>query len=236
MAVQKREQSETRTELQFRVHDRDLFFVRASENGVRVELVEMVQRSDGRLLEFFTVTGAQPDIVLDTATTAASIDDARVIREADGEVLFEFVVSGPCIGATLADAGAVVRDVVAEDGAGHVLADVPPHESPREVIETVWNRHDADLLARRERDSPTPAFTRREFRETLGDRLTDRQLEVLRTALEAGYFGWPRDHSAEECAELLEITQPTFNQHLRVGIEKLLRAVFDDERHDTVSV
>lgn len=229
MATQEPEPAETSIELEFRVRDRELFFVRASADAdCRVTLAEMVHRSDGRLLEYFTVEAAAPDRVLGAAGAAPAIDDARLIREGDRETLFEFVISGPCIGGTLADSGAVVREVFADNGVGRVVADVPPHADALRVVDTVRERHDAELNARRQRDRPAPEFTSRAFRATLADRLTERQLETLRTAYAGGYFAWPRESTAEECAEALGITQPTFTQHLRTGQEKLLEALFED--------
>lgn len=231
MAIQGPEPTGTSVELEFEVHDSALFFVRASEAAdCRVTLVEMLQRSDGRLLEYFAVHGTDPDRVLSAAEDAPGIDEAHLIRHeaAERETLFEFIVSGPCIGGTLADAGAVVRDVVAVGGIGRVVADVPPHATVREVVETVRKRHDAEPVAHRERDRQAPDFTGREFRATLTDRLTDRQLETLQTAYEYGYFNWPRQSTAETCADALGIAQPTFTQHLRISQQKLLTILFDD--------
>ncbi|MEF8783581.1 MAG: bacterio-opsin activator domain-containing protein [Haloarculaceae archaeon] len=218
-------------ELEFEVHDNDLFFVRASgEASCRVALAEMIHRSDGRLLEYFTVEGANSDHVLTAAERATSIDEARVVRneQTEGELLYEFLVDGPCIGGTLADEGALVRDVVAVDGVGRVVADVPPHADARQVVETVQARHDTTLVATRERDRQSPDFTRHEFRATLTGRLTERQLETLLTAYQAGYFAWPRESTAETCATALDISQPTFTQHLRMSQQKLLDALFDE--------
>lgn len=228
MATHDLERTERSVELAFEVRDRRLFFVRASaEASCRVTLAEMVHRSDGDLLEFFTIEGASPGAVLDAAAEATAIEDARLIRENEGESLFEFVVSGPCIGGTLADVEAIVRDVVAEDGVGRVVADVPPHADARRVVETVRARHDAELVVQRERDRSAPEFTAREFRATLADRLTDRQLETLRTAWAAGYFAWPRESTGEDCADALGIAQPTFTEHLRIGQAKVVEALFD---------
>lgn len=229
MATGEVQPAETSVELEFRLDDRALFFVRASaEAGCRVSLADMIHRTDGRLLEYFSVEGAAPDDVLAAAAAAPSIDDARLVRDADGGALYEFVVSGPCVGATLADAGAVVRAVTAEDGVGLVVADVPPHADATDVIRTVEDRHDGELVARRERDRSAPEFTAREFRARLAERLTDRQLETLRTAFASGYFAWPRERTAAECAAVLDITQPTFNQHLRAGQAKLIEALLDE--------
>lgn len=221
--------AETGIELEFRVRDRECFFVTASANaGCRVELEEMVHQSDGRLLEFFTIRGASPDEVISAAESSPAIADTRLIREDGDESLFEFVVTGPCVGATLADAGAIVRTITAENGVGRVVADVPPHVDIRTVVETFGRRHaDSELVARRERDTPGPEFTKREFQTRLMNRLTDKQQDALRTAYAGGYFGWPRESTADECAEALGVSQPTFCQHLRAGEQKLMEALFE---------
>lgn len=231
MATHHVEKSGEAVEIEFRVPDRRLFFVDASGDATgRVSLAELFPRADGRLLEYFTIEGVPPDRVFDLVADEPSVDEARLVRSMDDGSLFEFVVSGPCIAGTLADAGAAVRAVSARAGVGRVVADVPPHADVREVVESVQELHDAELVARRERDRPAPAFTKGAFRETLVEQLTERQLETLRTALAAGYYRWPREATAEECAERLDIAQPTFTQHLRAGERKVLEALFDESR------
>lgn len=53
--------------------------------------------------------------------------------------------------------------------------------------------------------------------------LSARQLEVVQTALEAGYFDWPREAEAADIAADLDITHPTFLEHLRKAEKKLLQ-------------
>lgn len=219
-------------EIEFRVPDRQLFFVDASAvTGGSISLAELFPRADGRLLEYFTVEGVRPDRVFAAADDTPGIDEARLVRAIEDSSLFEFVVSGPCIGGTLADLGAVIREVQARDGVGQVVADVPPHVDVREVVESVSDRHEVEFVARRERDRSAPEFTRKAFRDALVERLTERQLETLRIALASGYYRWPREATAEDCAERLGISQPTFAQHLRAGERKVLEALLEDVHH-----
>jgi len=221
-------------ELELDVRDRECFFVDVSaREGCRIELEHLTHRSDGRLLEFFTVEGAPADHVLARAESAPGVGNARLVSEGADRDLFEFLVSGRCVTATLADAGAVARSVSAEDGRGRVVADVPPHVDVRPVVERFRDRHgDATLVARRERDHPVPISTPHGARAMLGEHLTDKQLEVLRTAYLLGYFQWPRERTAEECAEALGIAQPTFSQHVRAAQGKVFDALFGVEAPD----
>ncbi len=52
--------------------------------------------------------------------------------------------------------------------------------------------------------------------------LSKRQLEAVETALEAGYYDWPRGADAEAVATRLDVTHPTFLEHLRKAEKKLL--------------
>lgn len=58
-------------------------------------------------------------------------------------------------------------------------------------------------------------------------RLTTRQLEVLRTALDLGYFKRPRGANATEVADALDINPSTFSEHLAAAQRKLLEDVLE---------
>lgn len=58
-------------------------------------------------------------------------------------------------------------------------------------------------------------------------KLTERQLEALRTAYEAGYFERPRRTNATEVAEKLGISRSTFAEHLAAAQRKLFEDVLD---------
>lgn len=59
-------------------------------------------------------------------------------------------------------------------------------------------------------------------------KLTDRQLEVLRTAYREGYFERPKGANATELAESMGISRSTFTEHLVNAQRKLFADVFDD--------
>lgn len=222
--------SGTAAELEFGLRDPDCFFVGISaEESCHVSLEHLVRRSDGRLLEFFAVDGVEPSRVLARAEAERRIDRARLVDQGPAGALYGFVVSGSCVTTTLADAGALTRSVSATRGEGRVVATVPEDVPVREVVEAFESRHaDAALVAQRDAERPMPVRTERGARAALGDRLTDKQLEVLRTAFLSGYFEWPRETSAEECAAALDIAQPTFSQHIRTAERKVFAALFDD--------
>lgn len=58
-------------------------------------------------------------------------------------------------------------------------------------------------------------------------RLTDRQLEVLRTAFDAGYFDRPRRANATELADELDISPSTFTEHIHAAQRKLVGQILE---------
>ena len=67
------------------------------------------------------------------------------------------------------------------------------------------------------------------FRASGGPPLTDRQREVVLTALGEGYYEWPRRVTNEELAEKLGISRATLHEHLRKAERKLLRSALPEE-------
>jgi predicted DNA binding protein len=222
------------TEIELEVRDRNCFFVRLSaETDCLIRLEELIHRADGKLLQYFSIDEATTEDVLDMAASERAIAAARLVGNGTDGNLFQFVVSGPCVTATLADTGAITRDVSAAGGVGRVVATVPSHVAVRTVVETFQARHPAsEFLARRERDQSPPVRTRAGVHTILADRLTEKQYEVLRMAYLSGYFAWPRESRAEECADALGISQPTFSQHLRAVQSKVFTALFDSAVDD----
>lgn len=60
------------------------------------------------------------------------------------------------------------------------------------------------------------------------DELTDRQLEVLETAHDLGYYQYPRGANASEVADALDICPSTLAEHLAAAQTKLLADVLGE--------
>jgi predicted DNA binding protein len=76
-------------------------------------------------------------------------------------------------------------------------------------------------------DRTTPTLTRRSFQHLLEERLTRRQHDALARAHEAGYYEWPRRTTADELADSLGVSAPTFHKHLRGAEDKFVGALFE---------
>lgn len=215
-------------EAEFVLEPADYPFVRAADQqSCTFELAGIFPRTGERYAEFFNVTDADPATV---AATAAEHDgvEARYLRAYDSGGILEFVVSGDCPTFTLAQLGALPREIEGDGNEGRLVVEISSHYDQSAVIESFLTAYpEATLTTKRERESVKPLFTESTFQQVVTTRLTDRQQEVLRTAYDAGYYEWPRECTGEELADELGISSATFAEHIAAAERKLLTVTFE---------
>ncbi|WP_435177139.1 bacterio-opsin activator domain-containing protein [Halorussus sp. AFM4] len=220
--------SDSTVELRFEIADPDLVvaeFARETESSVRLE--SLVERDDGSLRAFFVVDGASVSEVAEFAARSAAVSDPTHVSETDEGHLFEATVGTETFLARLLDYGAYPTELTATPTGASLTVELPQGGDTQPFLRMMLDTHDGvELVARRELDRPIQSDA--EFRAHYADRLTDREEEVLRTAFYAGFFESPRRSSGSEVAELLDVSQPTVNRHLRSGERKLLEMVFEN--------
>jgi len=218
-------ESDETVELEFRGSGEALPFAQAAEAaGCRVDLRRTVARQDGPLSVYFSFEG-DPDNVAAVArrTLPGSVEvvddhDATLVEARTDE----------WFGAPLAEYGGMLREAAAEPGSATVRIEVPGETDIRSFVDRLQGVDPSlELVAKRQRGGQdrSPAA----LGGTLRAALTDRQVEVVETALSAGYFEWPRDHDSSEVADRLGITQPTFNKHLRIAERETFELLFDPD-------
>jgi len=218
-------ESDETVELEFRGTGENLSFGRAADaTDCRVRLERTAARQDGSVSVYFSFEGDVPDGAADIATRTlpGAVD---VVAEEESSVLVE-ARTDDWFGAPLAEYGGVLREASAEPGETTVVVEVPTQADIRSFVERLEEiAPSLELVAQRQHQGAdrTPA----ELGDQVRTELTDRQSEVVRTALSAGYFQWPREHDGSEVAQRLDITQPTFNKHLRIAERKTFGLLFD---------
>jgi predicted DNA binding protein/GAF domain-containing protein len=233
ITVTEREQaleSDGTTELEFDVADEGLFMIRgATTADCRVALERTIRRTGGSFSMFYTVEGAEPAAVVDLADAAPSVATAQVVSSNEAEAGGLVEVTAPTwFGSVFTEHGAVVREATATPDGGTLLVEAPRGTDVRALVEGFQERYpDAELVAQRQRDRTIRSLF--ELQDALETELTDRQWEALETAYSAGYFSWPRETSGQEVAELLGVSQPTFNKHLRIAEQSAFRMLLDRE-------
>ncbi|QSG04994.1 bacterio-opsin activator domain-containing protein [Halapricum desulfuricans] len=213
--------SDTVTEVTLGVDAETPLSIVATELETAVTLRGLVAHESDAVLCYVTAADARPEAVEAAASDIPAVGHARVTSET---VEIELVGSTPLRSVT--SLGATVREATYDRSGGRLVIELPPGSDVRRTVRSLARDHEADVLAKRERERSVT--TAREFRDGLSDRLTDRQETVLRTAYLADYFESPRGSTAEEVASSLDITGSTLLYHLRAGQRTLLETFFDD--------
>ena len=205
-------------ELEFNVREDSFFPAVASTVGADVEFMGAVPSGDESVAQFYQVGGADPGAVLAGTDATGSVvrerEDGGVVRiEGEAE-----------LAAVFADYGGTVLRIHASDGEARVVTTFPQGTDVRRVVEAV-DRHaaDAELVARREREREDATHPGRRADEAL----TDRQHTVLTTAYLSGFFDSPRANTGAEVAETIDISTPTFHEHIRIAERKLIEAFLE---------
>jgi predicted DNA binding protein len=177
---------------------------------------------DEDAIEYLNVDGADAEVVLDTLVDRSHVHDGRVVNDDDGVLELRL---DETFDSLLLDVGARTREVRADATGMTITVEAPTDADPRTIRQMLRRRCPAiELVARREHErEPTGSGDTLD----LTSLLTDRQLEVLQTAYLSGYYAWPRDTTAEQLAETLDISSPTLHQHLRRAERNLLDGLLD---------
>lgn len=220
--------SGTVTELEFRLDDDSYPLVAASTaEDCRFALEEILPRTSGGPLEFFSVRGTAADTVVDLAGGYRGIEPRLVDAFDDGGIV-ELRVQRSCPVATVGDEGAIPREFVVEDGEAHMVADVLPADRADAVCERIHEEHaGVEILAKRERPVTAPTFSSHQLQSALEELVTDRQREVLTAAYLGGYYDDPRGATGSELAGRLGIAPSTFGKHLRAAERAVMDLLFD---------
>ncbi|WP_158203431.1 bacterio-opsin activator domain-containing protein [Halomarina oriensis] len=214
------------TELELQIDDEMPLRSFAEAADCRLEIDDIVHESGKSTLVFCSAHGTDADAIRALEDEFVGIEHVGIIAEDDDAIRCEMRLQRDIVATHLADCGAVTRSVHVDETGARVVVELPQDADVREFVEAVQRRYpDTDLLARRNRSSS--AQTRRDVRAGISERLTDRQHEVLRTAFASGFFEWPRDRTGQEVANSLDISQPTFNKHLRAAERKLFSMLLE---------
>jgi len=187
--------------------------------GGVVAVRESVPSEDATAL-FATVEGAPAEALRERLAERETIQEVTVTDASLGRLRID--ATGPTVAGAVGEHGAVTG-LTFEDGVADLRFELPPERDVRSVVERLRELGTVEVrsVSARER-----VDTDEQLRRGV-EALTEKQAQALRTAYRAGYFERPREHSADEVAELLDISRSTFLQHLRAAESKTFGALFD---------
>lgn len=188
----------------------------------RIQFTEAISVGNGAFLQYGTATDGALETVEALVELLPHWDELTVLDET-GETRFELGLSEPPVISVVADNGGYIDDAVIENDTMHVTIHLPPTVDVRRVVDTIQESYSTAEMVTRQQMSRIDS--QREIEEALTQELTERQRAALEASFHAGFFDWPRESSGEEVAESLDVSAPTFHQHLRKAQQKLLESV-----------
>lgn len=219
--------SDTATELTFRISGPDALLASLSSEAdgpCRKEWSTAVEDGEGNYRHYVTVEGLDPERVREMAADRSTIESIEHVGDNGDEHVFG-VVTSDSFTRRLIDVGATPTSMIARDGETTIVAELSGDADVRPVVEAANELYDAALVSKR--DLERPVRTTDEYHHGVADRLSDQQLAALRHAYFGGYFSWPRDATAEEIAERMAVSSPTFHYHLRHAQRALVDAFLE---------
>jgi predicted DNA binding protein len=224
--------SDAVTEVEFHTADDGAFLALASDAlGCRIELDSTVGVTDEASRLYLSAAGARPQGVADVVDDADGVSDLRVIETREDGCSVSVRVEGGSAVRTLTEHGATVRGATAEEGRVRVVADLPGGADVRPVADGLRAAFDDARLASKE-SAARSSRSESSFREGVAERFTDRQWAALSAAYHGGYFDWPRGSTAEEVADAMDVSSPTFHNHLRKAQRALLDGLFEEDHRE----
>jgi len=226
--------AETVTELTFRSTDPGSFLVSVSETlTCGLDVLDTVPTSEEALLYYVSVEGASPAALADLATEESDVSDVRVVQTTDdppGGVV-ELVMRHHSLAHRLVTLGAVVTADEVSDGTATVVCELPADRAVDRVVDRLTASFpETTLVAKRTVDrsaSTSGPDTGGILADAFENDLTERQRQVLRAAVYAGFFESPRRSTASEIADALSLTQSTVSYHLRNAQRTLFERLFE---------
>jgi len=213
-------------ELEFRITDLfDSLDLDTAPVG-QIELGETVPIRDDEYLVYGTAT----DDAVDTLTAIVdSLEHWVDVTVSEGEDVrsFELRLSEPPVLSTVASLGGTVDEAIIADGDYRMTIHLSPSADVRTLIDVVHDAYPtADLLRRKQLTRRSDAGER--VTGVLEEGLTERQRTALRAAYHADFFAWPRETTGEALAESLDVSPPTFHQHLRKAERKVFESLLTE--------
>ena len=190
----------------------------ADEAGADVTSVaRSSSQADGRVVEEFTLadTNGVIDGHEDVEEVFATSDGSRYRIERD---------RSDCLCETVETFACPVADIRSEEGTLVLTFHAPDVDRTRAIIARLNDLYGGVSLRSLQHQGDADGTD-----AVLVDRsgLTDRQREVLETAVEMGYFEYPKGANASEVAEALGISVSTFAEHQAAALTKLLGPIVE---------
>ena len=187
----------------------------SSALACRIEVEGSVGPTDDRITLYLEVSGCPPEQFLERLRDEEDVAHAALLGEPTAEgYRVETTMDCELLRTLETHHKARMRAIELDAGVGEYVVDAPLTENVREIVDRLQAADPAVSLTRK-REREERVETAPQLAQALEADMTDRQTEILQTALLSGYFEWPRDSTAEDVADTVGISSSTVQYHLR---------------------
>jgi PAS domain S-box-containing protein len=203
----------------------DVFLTVSREASCILTLDLIVPINRESYLAYVTVEGTAPDRVAEVVVDAPEVIDVQVVKTDDEQTCgkLEMHLLPTASLAQIIEYGAEPSEFVVDDGIGQLAVAIPSREDTQSLLRWLYQVFD-EIQFESLQEIPWSPRKPTWSVDVLDIGLTDRQREAVEAAYHAGYFEWPRGSTAEEVAESMGVSPPTFHNHLRKGEQKVVAA------------
>jgi len=219
-------------ELELRIPDSEKFFATISEElDCRCIHVGDEISEDRDIIHYHRIQGTDSDAVVAAATESDEITYHEVLSEEDDGFRFKSTTTESFVLVCL-DFGGHIRHGIVENGTAQLTLELPLSADIPAFIDKFQTKHPAlEVVAKREIQTGVRSLSRAGTRLHSGEVLTNQQRNAIEAAFRRGYYEWPREQTAEEIADAMGITPPTFHRHRRDAEQKLIQHTFFSESY-----
>lgn len=186
-----------------------------------IEVREIRRGEDTDAIQILTPTNVDSDAIraeLSTHDAVLSIeamgDDSNTIRVR---------VAVPTVQSEIADLGGAVRSTTVGDGRVRVVSEFSRRANLEEILAQLRESFPNIELASR-----VYVDRSEETHRPLSSDLTEKQLNALRTAYVSGFFNRPQQATANEVADMLDVSRTTFLHHLRAAERQIFESMLEE--------
>lgn len=179
--------------------------------------------SEGNTVQYVTLTEVSPEGFNQAAADNPAVKDVSVISQEDAERV-QLTVEENTPESELGSVGAVVRSTTVTPNKAVLQIELPGKKNLGSLVETLEDEYrDVSVVSCTETNEGFK-MAGRLLPKSLD--LTEKQEVALEAAYRHGYFEQPRDTSASDIAESLDITHSTYLQHLRIAQKKVFERLY----------
>ncbi|WP_121743634.1 helix-turn-helix domain-containing protein [Natronorubrum halophilum] len=199
-----------------------------------IELDNAFYVEDGTWIESLTVasnTGFDPETLLEGISGASVFYSSEIPTASDDLEIRRLTIlateSYPFILSLVLRQEAIPNRIVLQNDVFEIVTTTRDWDQFRSMADEVQETlGEFELLSVTQNENPGEPLDSGRLTEVLVSKLTDEQLAVLETAYNHGYFDIPREASATDLADELDIAQSTVSERLRTAERTLLALIY----------